>query len=53
MIATQDGGIHLIKLVISNVDSAKDGGEYKVVAKNKVGEGAAIINLNFAPPEKK
>lgn len=37
---------YIVALEISSVASG-DGGEYKVFAKNKVGEGSANINLNF------
>ena len=37
---------YLVSLEIANVDAA-DEGEYKAVAKNVHGEGAATINLNF------
>ncbi|KFM79606.1 Twitchin, partial [Stegodyphus mimosarum] len=42
--ATSSG--FLATLEIAQVGSA-DGGEYKVIAKNSVGEGSAAINLNF------
>ena len=37
---------YLVKLVINKVESS-DGGEYTAIAKNKIGEGKATINLNF------
>uniref|UniRef100_T1IZ97 Ig-like domain-containing protein n=1 Tax=Strigamia maritima TaxID=126957 RepID=T1IZ97_STRMM len=37
---------HVATMEISGVESG-DGGEYKAVAKNKLGEGTANINLNF------
>lgn len=41
-----DGNSYTLRLVISQV-SQEDGGEYKVTAKNALGESNATINLNF------
>ncbi|XP_022255917.1 muscle M-line assembly protein unc-89-like, partial [Limulus polyphemus] len=45
-ILTSDKKNHSVSLEVGQV-TAKDGGEYKVIAKNKNGEGLATINLNF------
>jgi hypothetical protein len=37
---------HMVKLAIIGVN-ASDSGEYRAVAKNKLGEGVATIALNF------
>lgn len=37
---------HMARLEISSVQTS-DSGEYRAVAKNKIGEGTATINLNF------
>ncbi|XP_047102337.1 muscle M-line assembly protein unc-89-like isoform X2 [Schistocerca piceifrons] len=42
---------YLARLEISSVET-EDGGEYKAVAKNKLGEGTASINLNFEGGDK-
>jgi hypothetical protein len=36
----------IVRLIIIGVNSS-DSGEYKAVAKNKLGEGVATISLNF------
>ena len=46
MSLTTDKGTHLVSLEIKKV-TPSDTGEYKIVAKNKLGEGTATINLNF------
>lgn len=47
MSVIQDAKLYyLVSLEIASVDAA-DEGEYKAVAKNVHGEGAATINLNF------
>ena len=43
---TTDKNNHNISLEISN-PSAADGGEYKAIAKNSLGESTATITLNF------
>lgn len=42
---------YLARLQINTVIKA-DGGEYRAVAKNKQGQGTAIINLNFEGGDK-
>lgn len=37
---------YMARLDIKNVENS-DGGEYKVVANNKLGDATATINLNF------
>lgn len=46
MILKEDKNTYSIALEIAEV-SAKDGGEYKAVAKNEHGESTATITLNF------
>ncbi|KAG1672460.1 Disorganized muscle protein 1 [Nymphon striatum] len=45
-VISSDKHNHIVKLEISSVEN-EDGGEYKVFAKNKHGQGSANINLNF------
>ncbi|XP_076353504.1 neural cell adhesion molecule 1-like [Tachypleus tridentatus] len=45
-VLTSDKYNHSVVLEITKI-AAKDGGEYKVIAKNKHGEGYATISLNF------
>lgn len=42
---------YLAKLEINSVETT-DGGDYKAVAKNILGEGVASINLNFEGGDK-
>ena len=49
---TTTGTSHKLALEITGV-TGKDGGEYKVFAKNNLGESMATINLNIGAPKKK
>ncbi|KAL8579173.1 hypothetical protein ACOMHN_010757 [Nucella lapillus] len=46
----EEGNKYTLKLDILNVNKA-DGGNYKVVAKNDMGEGSANISINLEPPK--
>ncbi|XP_076471204.1 twitchin-like [Babylonia areolata] len=46
----EEGGKYTLKLEILNF-TVEDGGQYKVTAKNEMGEGSASISINLEPPK--
>ncbi|KAK7099461.1 hypothetical protein V1264_003597 [Littorina saxatilis] len=47
---TEEGNVYNLKLQILNF-TKDDGGQYKVTAKNELGEGSANISINLEPPK--